>query len=236
MSTHIAAKKDRIAPRVLMPGDPLRAKYIAENFLENTVCYNEIRGMYGFTGTYKDVPVSVQGSGMGMPSMDIYLNELIREYGVRKIIRIGTCGAMSEKLKCRDIVLAVSASTDSAINRRRLPGDFAVCADFDLLIKAYEAAKAGNIPCVGGPVLSTDTFYGPDPDEWKVWAKYGVLAVEMECSALYALGLRYGVQALGILSVSDHLVTRDQISADEREKTLNEMITLALETVTRKTH
>ena len=231
MSTHIAAKQNQIAPRVLMPGDPMRAKYIAETFLENTVCYNEIRGMYGFTGTYKGVPVSVQGSGMGMPSMDIYANELIREYGVQKIIRIGTCGAMSEKLKCRDIVLAVSASTDSAINRRRLPGDFAVCADFDLLVTAYEAAKASNIPCVGGPILSSDTFYGPDPDEWKVWAQYGILAVEMECSTLYALALRYGIQALGILSVSDHLVTHDEISADEREKTLNEMITLALETV-----
>jgi purine-nucleoside phosphorylase len=231
LSTHIGANKGAIAKTVLLPGDPLRAKFVAENFLENVSCYNEIRGMYGYTGTYKGRPVSVQGSGMGMPSISIYVNELITEYGVENLIRIGTCGSLQADIHIKDVILAMSTSTDSNINRIRFNNmDYAPTANFELLQKAYKAAAKDNIPVKVGNVLSTDTFYGDDPDDWKLWAKFGVLAVEMEAAALYTLAAKYNVNALAILTVSDSLVTHEASSAEERQKTFLDMVNIALET------
>jgi purine-nucleoside phosphorylase len=231
LSTHIGANKGAIAKTVLLPGDPLRAKFVAENFLENVNCYNEIRGMYGYTGTYKGRPVSVQGSGMGMPSISIYVNELITEYGVENLIRIGTCGSLQADIHIKDVILAMSTSTDSNINKIRFNNmDYAPTANFELLQKAYKAAAKDNIPVKVGNVLSTDTFYGDDPDDWKLWAKFGVLAVEMEAAALYTLAAKYKVNALAILTVSDSLVTHEASSAEERQKTFLDMVNIALET------
>jgi purine-nucleoside phosphorylase len=231
LSTHIGANKGAIAKTVLLPGDPLRAKFVAENFLENVNCYNEIRGMYGYTGTYKGRPVSVQGSGMGMPSISIYVNELITEYGVENLIRIGTCGSLQADIHIKDVILAMSTSTDSNINKIRFNNmDYAPTANFELLQKAYKAAAKDNIPVKVGNVLSTDTFYGDDPDDWKLWAKFGVLAVEMEAAALYTLAAKYNVNALAILTVSDSLVTHEASSAEERQKTFLDMVNIALET------
>jgi purine-nucleoside phosphorylase len=231
LSTHIGANKGAIAKTVLLPGDPLRAKFVAENFLENVSCYNEIRGMYGYTGTYKGRPVSVQGSGMGMPSISIYVNELITEYGVENLIRIGTCGSLQADIHIKDVILAMSTSTDSNINKIRFNNmDYAPTANFELLQKAYKAAAKDNIPVKVGNVLSTDTFYGDDPDDWKLWAKFGVLAVEMEAAALYTLAAKYKVNALAILTVSDSLVTHEASSAEERQKTFLDMVNIALET------
>jgi purine-nucleoside phosphorylase len=231
LSTHIGANKGAIAKTVLLPGDPLRAKFVAENFLENVSCYNEIRGMYGYTGTYKGRPVSVQGSGMGMPSISIYVNELITEYGVENLIRIGTCGSLQADIHIKDVILAMSTSTDSNINKIRFNNmDYAPTANFELLQKAYKAAAKDSIPVKVGNVLSTDTFYGDDPDDWKLWAKFGVLAVEMEAAALYTLAAKYNVNALAILTVSDSLVTHEASSAEERQKTFLDMVNIALET------
>jgi purine-nucleoside phosphorylase len=231
LSTHIGANKGAIAKTVLLPGDPLRAKFVAENFLENVSCYNEIRGMYGYTGTYKGRPVSVQGSGMGMPSISIYVNELITEYGVENLIRIGTCGSLQADIHIKDVILAMSTSTDSNINKIRFNNmDYAPTANFELLQKAYKAAAKDNIPVKVGNVLSTDTFYGDDPDDWKLWAKFGVLAVEMEAAALYTLAAKYKVNVLAILTVSDSLVTHEASSAEERQKTFLDMVNIALET------
>lgn len=230
MSIHIGAKENQIASTVLLPGDPLRAKYIADNILENVICYNEVRGMYGFTGTYKGKRVSVQGSGMGIPSISIYANELINSYNVKNLIRIGTCGAMQENINIRDVILAMSASTDSSINKIRFHGmDYAPTASFELLLKAYEAAKKKNIDVKVGNVFSADTFYNDDPESWKLWAKFGVLAVEMETAALYTIAAKYGVNALAILTVSDSMVTGAATSAEEREKTFMNMVEIALE-------
>lgn len=230
MSVHIGAKENDIASTVLLPGDPLRAKFIAENFLEGAVCYNEVRGMYGFTGIYKGKKVSVQGTGMGIPSLSIYVNELITQYGVKNLIRVGTCGAMQPDINIRDVILAMTSSTNSAINRLRFNGmDYAPAASFKLLNKAYELATARHKDVKVGNVLSSDTFYDDDPDAWKLWAKYGVLAVEMETTGLYTLAAKYGVDALTILTVSDSLVTGQATSADEREKTFKDMIEIALE-------
>jgi len=232
LSIHIGAQTGDVAETVLMPGDPLRAKFVAENFLTDVVCYNEVRGMYGFTGKYKDKRVSVQGSGMGIPSISIYANELISEYGVKNLIRIGTCGGMQEDIQIKDIILAMSASTDSSINKIRFKNmDFAPTASFDLLLKAYQRAAEKNVPVRVGNVLSTDTFYGDDPEAWKLWAKFGVLAVEMEAAALYTLASKYHVNALAILTVSDSLVTHELTTAAEREKTFLNMIELALDIV-----
>ncbi|TZE83617.1 purine-nucleoside phosphorylase [Calorimonas adulescens] len=230
MSIHIGARENDIAKTVLLPGDPMRARYIAENFLENAICYNEVRGMYGFTGIYKGKRVSVQGTGMGIPSISIYVNELITQYGVKNLIRVGTCGSMQEGLNIRDIVLAMSSSTDSAINKLRFNGmDYAPTASFRLLKKAYDIACEKGLNVKVGNVLSSDTFYGDDPDAWRLWAKFGVLAVEMETAGLYTLAAKYGVDALTILTVSDSLVTGHATSSEEREKTFNDMIEIALE-------
>ena len=231
MSIHIGAQKGEIADFVLLPGDPLRARYVAENLLEDAKCYNEVRGMYGFTGTYKGRRISVQGTGMGIPSLSIYVHELINMYGVRHLVRIGSCGGLQADIDLRDVLLAQCASSDSSMNRIRFDGmDFAPGASFALLKAAYDRAEALNVPVKVGNILSTDTFYGEDPDSWKLWARYGVMAVEMESSALYTLAARFNVHALSILTVSDNLVTGNATSSEEREKTFTAMMTLALET------
>jgi purine-nucleoside phosphorylase len=230
MSLHIAAKSGEIADAVLLPGDPLRAKYIAENFLENPVLYTQVRNMFGYTGTYKGARVSVQGTGMGIPSISIYVNELFKDYGVRKAIRVGTAGSLQPNVKIRDLVLAMSASTDSAVNQVRFSGmDFAPTASFPLLKKAYDAAIArGWTPHVGS-VLSSDSFYTEDPDQWKLWARFGVLAVEMEAAELLTLAAKYGREALAILTISDSLVSGEVTSAEERQSTFTKMMEIALD-------
>jgi purine-nucleoside phosphorylase len=230
MSIHIGAKEGDIASTVLLPGDPLRAKYIAENFLTDAVCYNEVRGMYGYTGTYKEKRVSIQGTGMGVPSISIYLNELIANYKAKNLIRIGSCGSMQADIKIRDVILAMSASTDSHINKIRFHGmDYAPTANFDLLKKAYDIALEKDISVKVGNVLTTDTFYNDDPNSWKHWANYGILAVEMETAVLYTLAAKFKVNALSILTVSDSLVTREETTSEERQKTFNQMVEVALE-------
>ncbi len=229
MSVHIAAKQGEIAETILLPGDPLRAKFIAENYLENPVCFNEVRGMYGFTGTYQGKRVSVSGTGMGIPSISIYVNELIREYDVKNLIRIGSCGSMQEDVAIRDIIIAMSASTDSNVNNLRFPQRFfAPTASFPLLEKAVQVAREKGIDPKVGSILTSDSFYHEDPEEWKMWAAYGVLAVEMETSELYSLAAKYGVNALSILTVSDHIVTGEQTTSEERQKTFRQMMEIAL--------
>ncbi|GJM61285.1 MULTISPECIES: purine-nucleoside phosphorylase [Persicobacter] len=230
MSVHIGAQKGEIAETVLMPGDPLRAKFIAENFLEDAVCYNEVRGMYGYTGTYKGKRISVQGSGMGLPSISIYGHELINEYGVKKLIRVGSCGSFQPHVKVRDIVIAQAASTNASVNRNRFKGmDFAPVGDFDMLMGAVAKAMDMGINPHVGNILSSDIFYDDDPNAWKLWAEYGVLAVEMETTALYTLAAKFGVKALTVLTVSDSLVTHEALPAEDREKTFTQMMEIALD-------
>ncbi len=231
MSTpHIGAKAGEIAETILLPGDPLRAKHIAETFLENPVCYNQVRGMLGFTGTYKGKRVSVQGTGMGMPSISIYVHELINVYGVKNLIRIGSCGAMQPELKLRDVVIAMAASSNSGINSHRFSGmNFAPTASFKLLKKAYDGALAKGIDVKVGNILSSDVFYNDDPEAWKLWASYGVLAVEMEAAALYTLAAKFGVDALAICTVSDSLISHQEDPSEAREKSYTQMFEIALE-------
>lgn len=227
---HIMADEGAIAETVLLPGDPLRAKFIAENYLENAVCYNTVRGMYGYTGTYKGKRVSVQGTGMGLPSHSIYVNELIRFYGAKRLIRIGSAGSMNEDVNVRDIVLAQSASTNSGINKRRFHGmDYAPTASFELLHKAYGVAlnKGANVKV--GSVLSSDLFYDDTEVSIKLWADYGVLAVEMESAELYTVAAKYGVEALSILTISDHIFKGIETSPEERQDSFTEMMEIALE-------
>ena len=231
MSVHIAAKNGEIADTVLLPGDPKRAKWIAENFLENAVCYTDIRGMLGFTGTYKGKRISVQGTGMGIPSMSIYITELMKDYGVKTLIRVGSAGSYQEDVKIRDIVVALSTSTDSNINNRRFKGaSFAPTVNFDLLSKVLKTTEEKNIKIKAGNILTSDEFYNDDPSYFKKWAEFGVLAVEMETAALYTLASKYKAKALSILTISDSLISPEITSSEEREKTFNEMIELALET------
>jgi purine-nucleoside phosphorylase len=231
MSTHIGAQPGEIAERVLMPGDPLRAKWIAETFLADAVCYSTVRNMFGFTGTYQGVPVSVQGSGMGMPSCSIYTHELINEYGVKTLIRVGSCGALVESLNLRDVVAASGSSTDSAMNRVRFDGliDYAPVADFYLLRAAVDAAEQRGIQMRVGPILAADAFYTDRPDLYDALASYGVLAVEMESAALYTIASRYGARALTLLTVSDHIKTGEHTTAQEREQTFSQMVEIALD-------
>jgi len=232
VSTHLGAAPGAIAPTVLMPGDPLRAKWIAETFLDDARCYNEVRGMYGFTGTWRGHPVSVQGSGMGQPSMAIYAHELFREYDVQAVVRVGSCGALSEKLAVRDLVIASGACTDSSMNRIRFEGlDYAPVADFGLLRAAYDAsaARAGDAAVHVGLVLSTDSFYHPRPELTARMVKHGVLAVEMEASVLYTLAAAHDRRALTICTVSDHVVTGEETTTREREQTFGAMVEIALE-------
>ncbi|MED1439365.1 purine-nucleoside phosphorylase [Aeribacillus sp. FSL K6-2848] len=229
MSIHIGAKKDEIADKILLPGDPLRAKYIAETFLENTVCYNKVRGMYGFTGTYKGKRISVQGTGMGVPSISIYIHELMQEYDVQTLIRVGSCGSIQKDVHIRDCILAMSASTNSQMNRITFGSvDYAPTANFDLLKKAYDAAVSKGIDVKVGSVFTTDLFYN-DQAEHEKWAEYGILAIEMETAALYTLAAKFGRRALSVLTVSDHVLTGEETSAAERESTFNEMVEIALE-------
>jgi len=230
MSTHIGAKPGEIADAVLLPGDPLRAKFIAETYLENPVCYNEIRGMYGFTGTWKGKKISVQGTGMGQPSLSIYVNELFRFYGVQKAIRVGTAGAVSEAANLRDVVIAMSACTDSALNTNRFGGrHFAPTASFALVKRAYEAACAKGITPLVGSVTSSDMFYD-DKSSWKLWAEYGILAIEMEAAELYTLAAQFKREAIAILTISDHIAKGTSTTAEERQTTFRDMMEIALET------
>ncbi|MDR2631870.1 MAG: purine-nucleoside phosphorylase [Spirochaetaceae bacterium] len=231
MSIHIAAKAGEIAEVVLLPGDPLRAKFIAENFLETPNLYTDVRNILGYTGRYKGKRVSVQGTGMGIPSISIYLNELFRDYGVKRAIRIGTAGAIQDQVKVRDLVLAMAASTDSGVNTIRFNGrNFAPTANFFLLKTAYDiAVSKGWQPKVGNVVCS-DMFYTEDPEEWKLWAGFGALALEMETAELYTLAAKYGREALAILTISDSLITHEITSAEERQTTFTRMMEVALET------
>lgn len=229
MSLHINAKKDQIAKTVLLPGDPLRAKWIAEGFLENVECYNEVRGMLGFTGTYKGRKISVQGSGMGIPSAMIYTHELITEYSVENLIRVGTAGSYQAHVNLRDIVLAMAASTTSNINSNLFGGySFAPTANFELFMKAIKFADDKGISVKAGNILSADKFYEEDANAYKKWAAYGVLCAEMETAGLYTLAAKYNRRALTILTISDSLVTHESSSAEDREKTFSEMVEIAL--------
>ena len=230
VSTHIGAEQGQIAPTVLLPGDPLRARYIADTMLEDVACYNEVRGMLGYTGRYGDKRVSVMGSGMGIPTLSIYVHELITEYHVKTLIRVGTCGAFQPDLKVGDIVLAMAASTDSHINKLRFNGmDYAPTANFHLLLKAYEAAKERGARVHVGGIFSSDTFYGDDPEWWKKWADYGLLVAEMETSGLYTLAAKFKVDALSVLTVSDNVVTGEFATAEQREQGFPLMAEIALE-------
>lgn len=231
MSTpHIEAKKGEIAEIVLLPGDPLRAKHIAETFLENPVCYNTIRGMLGFTGTYKGKSISVQGSGMGMPSIGIYSHELITEYGVKTLIRVGSCGAYQKHIKLRDVIVGISASTNSNYaGQFGLFGTYAPTADYDLIIKAQKAAEELGINMHGGNILSSDVFYDVNPEGWKKWEALNVLAVEMEAAALYINAAKLGAKAITLLTVSDSFHETEIVSPEDRQKSFNDMIKIALE-------
>jgi purine-nucleoside phosphorylase len=230
MSTHIAAAAGQIAPTVLLPGDPLRAKWIAETFLDDATCYSEVRGMYGFTGTWRGRPVSVQGSGMGQPSMAIYVNELFREYDVQSIVRVGSCGSFVERVALRDVVIASGACTNSSMNQQRFHGlDYAPVADFGLLRAAYDVAAARpELSTHVGLIFSTDSFYWPRAELMKPMVDHGVLAVDMEASALYTLAAAYQRKALTICQVSDHIVTGEETTADEREQGFGAMVEIAL--------
>jgi len=229
MSTHIAAAPGEIAPVVLMPGDPLRAKWIAETFLDDARCYTEVRGMLGFTGAWHGQRVSVQGSGMGQPSMAIYVNELFSDYAVQSVVRVGSCGALTEALSLRDVVVAAGACTDSSMNRIAFEGlDYAPVADFGLLRAAVEAAEESDTVVHVGLLFSSDSFYAARPELVSRMVGYGVLAVEMEASALYTLAAKHGRRALAICTVSDHIVTGEETTAAEREQTFGTMVEIAL--------
>lgn len=228
---HINVKEPGIiAETVLLPGDPLRAKYIAENYLENPVQFNTVRNMFGYTGTYRGKKVSVMGTGMGMPSIGIYSYELINFYGVKNVIRVGSCGSLQQGVRVRDVVIGSSASTDSNYaNQYNLPGTYAPTASWKLLKKAAEVAEKKGVIVHVGNILSSDVFYGDDAESWKKWAKMGVLAVEMEAAALYMNAARAGANALCILTVSDSLVTHEETTAEERQTTFTQMMEIALE-------
>lgn len=231
MSIHLEAKPGDISDFVLLPGDPLRAKHIAETQLEDVVCYNNVRGMLGFTGYYKGKRVSVQGTGMGLPSHMIYVTELIKDYGVRTLIRVGTCGGIREDVHVRDLVMAVSASTDSGVMTRLFPSmTFAPTASFNLALKASKNAAEMGLELKSGNILSSDLFYHEQEqgDFYALWRRYGTLAVEMESAGLYMLASRNGAEALSLLTVSDHLLTGEHVSAEERQYNFNQMSNLAL--------
>jgi purine-nucleoside phosphorylase len=231
VSTHIGAEPGQIARVVLLPGDPKRAQRIAETLLEDATCYSEVRGMLGFTGTWQGQHVSVQGSGMGQPSMAIYVNELIREYDVQTIVRVGSCGGLTERVAIGDVIIASGACTDSSMNRITFEGlDYAPVADFGLLRAAVEAAETGEraAPTHVGLIYSCDSLYASRPELMLRMADYGVLGVEMEASALYTLAAKHGRKALAICTVSDHVLTGEQTGADVRERTFADMVDIAL--------
>ena len=229
MTPHIGAKPGEIAETVLMPGDPYRARWAAENFLENAVCVNQVRGMLGFTGTWKGNPVTIHGSGMGMASLSIYANELIRSYGAKTLIRIGSAGAMLDHVKIRDVVIAMTASTIATPSRgffREM--SYAPCADFGLLERAVLAARAKGTPTHVGGIYSSDVFYDERPDLTDMLARHGVLCVEMEAAELYTVAARLGARALAVLTISDHLVTHEALPAKDREQSFGDMVEIAL--------
>lgn len=229
---HISAGEGDIAEAVLLPGDPLRAKFIAETFLDDIREVTSVRNMLGYTGTYKGMPVTVIGTGMGIPSASIYITELVRFYGAKRLIRVGSAGGISEDVAMRDIVLGIGACTDSTVNRARYGGwDFAATADFGLLMAAAEAAKAAGLEIHAGNLHSSDSFYNPVADALAIWQRMNVLAVEMEAAGLYGIAHEEHVRALAIVTISDHLITQEETTSDERERTFGDMVTLALETL-----
>lgn len=227
---HINANKGDIAETILLPGDPLRAKFIAENYLENPVRFNEVRNMFGYTGTYKGKRISVMGTGMGVPSIGIYSYELIHHFGVKNLIRIGSCGAYNKDLELYDIILGMGASTNSSFaHQYNLPGTFSAIASWDLLYKAKKVAEEKNIDVTVGNILTSDVFYNDTPNIYEKWEKMGILAVEMEAYALYCNAIAAGVNALTILTVSDSLVKKMETTSEEREKSFTQMMEIALE-------
>ncbi|HDR0674285.1 TPA: purine-nucleoside phosphorylase [Pasteurella multocida] len=232
MTPHINAPAGAFADVVLMPGDPLRAKYIAETFLQDVKEITNVRNMLGFTGTYKGRKISVMGHGMGIPPCSIYTKELITEYGVKKIIRVGSCGAVRMDVKLRDVVIGFGACTDSKVNRIRFKNhDFAAIADFDMTMAAVQAAKAKGLNVHVGNLFSADLFYTPDVEMFDVMEKYGILGVEMEAAGIYGVAAEFGAKALTICTVSDHIRTHEQTTPEERQLTFNDMIEIALESV-----
>ncbi|WJY21974.1 purine-nucleoside phosphorylase [Fontisubflavum oceani] len=230
MTVHIGAKPGDIAETVLMPGDPLRAKWAAERFLDDLVCVNEVRGMLGFTGTWRGHPVTIHGSGMGMPSLSIYANELIRDYGAQTLIRIGSAGAMQPQIKLRDVVLAMTSSTLSTPSRGFFKElNYAPCADWSLLQAAHAAAASKGCDTHVGGIYSSDVFYDERPDLNEQMTRHGILAVEMEAAELYTLAARYGRRALAVLTISDHLVTGEALPSEDRQSSFSDMVEIALE-------
>jgi len=229
---HINAAAGDFAESILLPGDPLRAKYIAETFLTDAVQVNDVRNMFGYTGFYKGKKVSVMGTGMGVPSISIYAKELITEYGVKNLIRVGSCGAVSLDVKVRDVIIAQGACTDSGVNRARFQGhDYAAIADFGLMSKAVTAAKNQGIKAQVGNVFTADLFYSPDATMFDTVEKMNVLGVEMEAAGLYGVAAEYGANALCVVTVSDHIRTGEVTTAEERQNTFNDMIELTLESL-----
>lgn len=228
---HINAEPGSFASTVLMPGDPLRAQYIAENYFDNAKRVTDVRNMWGFTGEYKGMPISVMGHGMGIPSVSIYCTELITEYKIKRVIRVGSCGTSHPKVRLRDVLIAMGACTDSSVNRMRFGGyDFAALASYSLVHNAVEVAKANDVRYHVGNIFSADLFYTPDPDMFETMAKYDVLGVEMEAAGIYPIAAEHGVEALAICTVSDDIRTGDALSTQERQTTFDEMILVALET------
>lgn len=227
---HISAAKGDIAETVLLPGDPYRAKWAAETFLDNPRLINEVRGMLGFTGTYKGNPVTIHGSGMGMPSLSIYANELITEYGAKTLIRIGSCGGMQTAINVRDVIIAMTATTLSTPSRGIMKElNFAPCADYGLLGKAVAAARVKGTPTHVGGIYSSDVFYDERPDLTEQMTRHGIMGVEMEAAELYILAARHGCRALAVLTVSDHLLTGEALPSQDREKSFGDMVEIALE-------
>jgi len=232
MSVHINANKGDISDKVLLPGDPLRAKWIAETFLDNLVRYNTVRNMFGYTGNYKGQRISVQGTGMGIPSASIYIEELINDFNVKSLIRVGSAGSLQSNVKLRDVVIAMSASTNSSLNKQRFNHqDYAPTADFELFQKGVEIAQSQNIKFHAGNVFSSDIFYADNKNYYDIWAKHRVLCVEMEVAALYTIAAKYAAKALGILTISDSLVDNTHTSAKEREQSFGDMVSIGLETL-----
>jgi purine-nucleoside phosphorylase len=230
MTIHIGARPGEIAETVLMPGDPYRAKWAAETFLTDPVCINQVRGMLGFTGTWNGHPVTIQGSGMGMPSLSIYANELIRDYGAKTLIRIGSCGGMQPHVALRDVILAMACTSVSTPSRTILREvNFAPAADFGLLSAAHAAALAQGVRCHVGGIYSSDTFYDERPDLNDQMQRHGILGVEMEAAELYTLAARHSVRALAVLTVSDHLLTHEALPASDRERSFGDMVQIALQ-------
>ncbi|KAE8439879.1 MULTISPECIES: purine-nucleoside phosphorylase [Halomonadaceae] len=231
---HINAEKGDFADTVLMPGDPLRAKYIADTYLENVRQVNDVRNMFGYTGTYQGREISVMGHGMGIPSVSIYAKELITDYGVKSIIRVGSCGAVRDDVNVRDVVIGMGACTDSKVNRMRFNDhDFAAIADFELTSHAVAAAKAQNVPVKVGNIFSADLFYNPQTDMAELMKRYGIVGVEMEAAGLYGVAAEFGARALTICTVSDHILKGDSLSSADRQTTFNDMMVIALDTVLR---